>query len=58
VWWFALYFQAIPVYRALAALNVQRTEGVLGAITFFGPPMVPAATVLVIAFIRIRPRRR
>jgi ammonia channel protein AmtB len=57
VWWYALYFQVIPVYRALAALNVHRTEGVLGALIFFGPPMVPAATVLVIAFIRFRRRR-
>jgi hypothetical protein len=58
VWWYALYFQVVPVYRTLAALNVYRTEGLLGALIFFGPPILPTAGLLVIAFRRLRHGRR
>ena len=58
LWWYALYFQIVPVYRALAALNVYRTEGALGGLIFFGPPIVPAATVIVMAFARRHRHRR
>ena len=55
-WWCGLYFQLVPVYQALAALKVYRTEGALGALIFFGPPIVPTALVL-LAFRRLRGRR-
>ena len=53
IWWYALYFQIVPVYRALAALKIYRTEGVLGGLIFLGPPLLPAVGVLA-AFIRGR----
>jgi hypothetical protein len=57
VWWYALYFQIVPVYRWLATLGIYRTEGVLGGLIHLGPPVIPAAAWLAIAFRPLRRRR-
>jgi hypothetical protein len=48
-WWYALYFQLVPVYRMLAGLGIHRTDGGLGALIFLGPPFVAALTVMILA---------
>lgn len=47
-WWFALYFQLVPLDRALARLNIYRTEGALGALIYFGPPLLPVVAFLLV----------
>jgi hypothetical protein len=53
-WWFALYFQLVPVDRTLAALGIYRTEGWPGALIFFGPPLVATLAVVIVASQRKR----
>jgi hypothetical protein len=53
-WWYALYFQLVPVYQMLAGMGIYRTEGALGALIFFGPPFVAALTILILASHRRR----
>ena len=56
-WWFALYFQVVPIHRALADLGVYRTEGALGALIFFGPPVVATLVLVIVASRRKRGTR-
>ena len=42
-WWPALYTQTVPVYRWLAEAGFYRTEGVVGGMIFFAPPLLLAA---------------
>ena len=48
-WWFVLYFQLVPIYRALPGLGIYRTEGALGALIFFGPPLVATLVLVIVA---------
>jgi len=48
-WWFALYFQLVPIDRWLAAWGIYRIEGTLGALIFLGPPVVTALTAGMLA---------
>jgi hypothetical protein len=54
VWWYALFFQIVPVYHWLATLGIYRTEGVLGGLIHLGPPVIPAAAWLAVACRRLR----
>jgi hypothetical protein len=47
-WWFALYFQLVPVDRALADVGIYRAEGALGLLIFLGPPLIAALTIVIL----------
>ena len=47
-WWFALYFQVVPLGRLLAQLHMYGANHPAFALGFFGPPAVPAVVFLVV----------
>ena len=54
-WWFAVYFQVVPVDRILAMFNIDRAGGAMASL-FFGPPLLPAAAFLILRARYSQPR--
>ena len=48
-WWSALYAQTVPVYRWLAEAGFYRTEGLIGGLIFFAPPLLLVAVFWYVA---------
>jgi hypothetical protein len=48
-WWLALFFQLVRIYRTLSGLGIYRTEGSLGALIFFSPPLVATLVLVIVA---------
>jgi len=46
VWWVALYIKVVPVFQWLAARGIYRTEGVIGGLLIFAPPLLGTAMFL------------